>query len=472
MNQVTSVSDGSVCARLEHELKFLFDRINYERQSGFGYPKHFKLDSMRRLLNELHNPQDRYRIIHVAGTKGKGSVARMIGSALHASGIRCGIYSSPHLESIRERIVVDNQLITPGQLADLLGQVRQAVTKLDGLADRRNGRKPSFFEMITAAAMKHFSDQNVERVVLEVGLGGRLDSTNVCNPELCVITNISLDHTRQLGSTLDRIAREKAGIIKSMVPVISGATHPLAASEILETCSVNNSALFELESDFGFDIQSTNSVDFSQIVDFWFKIDSIDCNMSNVRISTVGRHQAENAAVALAALKLVSQNDQQITETAMRRSMGEFSMTGRFDVLAKSPLIIVDMAHNTVSVEALVNTIQTLKSDPTSNQGKTTLIFGSSSDKQVDRMLEAVVPAFERVILTSFVDNPRAMPVSELARLAAAASFQAETSYNPSEAWRLAQQNLGNDDLICVTGSAFLIAEIRPIIKRWLAARD
>ena len=217
----------------EQAIGFLFDRTNFERTPAFS-KQDFKLDRMRRLLELLDNPQSRLPCIHIAGTKGKGSTAIMLAEMLSAAGHRVGLYTSPHVEAFEERMQVAGQRPTPDQIVDLVRRVQVAVRQCESDPQPFN---PTFFEVTTALAWLFFETQQTEIVVLEVGLGGRLDSTNVCSPLTCVLTTISRDHTQMLGSTLSQIAAEKAGIVKPRVPVISGVIGDEAQAVIEETCS-------------------------------------------------------------------------------------------------------------------------------------------------------------------------------------------------------------------------------------------
>ena len=471
--------------RLQAELDFLYGRINYEQTTRVTYPRHYKLESMRQLLKELGNPQNQYAIIHVAGTKGKGSVCKMISGALNAAGILTGVYSSPHIESIRERITLGGRQITEDQLAESLERTRLAVQVLDEKANGEGCRKNSFFEMITATALLYFQNRNAKKVVLEVGLGGRLDSTNICEPELCVITNISLDHTLQLGTTVDRIAREKAGIIKPGVVVVSGVSDPLAAREIHETCSVCNSDLMEIDQDFHFRINQIDGPSQSIRFETWGMLpERHSYHLQDIVLKTVGQHQVSNAAIAIAAINLLTDRFH-IPQNVIRKSLAVFKMIGRCEVLVQHPLIVVDMAHNVASIQALVDMLARLRPNPdnTSNpsnpnlsnpipQGKRKLVFASSCDKDLQGMLARLLPWFDEVIFTRFVENPRATEPLELVRqseLTQESGVQApkiQVAADPQEAWKTVSESLIGEDLLCVAGSAFLVAEMRPMINR------
>ena len=209
--------------KFETQLGKLYGRINYERQAHVA-PKSFDLSKMQGLVQRLDSPEQKYPVIHVAGTKGKGSVCTMLGAILTASGFRTGVYTSPHMETIHQRMAVDGNLITDDQMLAVFERFEPIVAQYDQWLASQNRRPVTFFEFTTSMAMQFFAEQKCDAVVLETGLGGRLDSTNVCQPTLCIVTNISLDHTKQLGTSLEKIAFEKAGIIKPNVPVISGVT--------------------------------------------------------------------------------------------------------------------------------------------------------------------------------------------------------------------------------------------------------
>ena len=230
----------------------LFARINYERHHRAG-PEDFKLSNMVSFLQALGNPHLQFPIVHVAGTKGKGSVSGMVGAILAKSGLNTGVYSSPHLERIHQRIRFNGSEISDSDLHRALAKLAPVIHEFDARAEREDSRKLTFFEVITAAAFQAFAEEHVDAVVLEVGMGGRLDSTNVCQPQISVITNISLDHTRQLGSTIAEIAGEKAGIIKQGVPVVSGVVQPDARDVIRRIAQKKGANLIELGTDFSCD---------------------------------------------------------------------------------------------------------------------------------------------------------------------------------------------------------------------------
>src|SRR4051794_39509914 len=285
--------------------EFLQQRINYERTTNVPYSAaaEFKLDRMGRLMLLLGDPHLGLKAIHIAGTKGKGSTAAMIAAILQAAGYRTGLYTSPHLKCVEERVVIDGQ---PCPSADFLGlaeQVMPAVEQLDREAEATGGLGPTFFEVTTAMAFLRFAQLKVDAAVLEVGLGGRLDSTNVCVPEVCIITSISFDHTKQLGNTLAAIAGEKAGIIKPGVPVVSGVIEPEPRETIAARAAAVGAPLIQRGVDFDFSIPLTthhSPLNTHQIFDY--REPAPPYRLANVQLAMLGAPQAANAAAAIAAV--------------------------------------------------------------------------------------------------------------------------------------------------------------------------
>lgn len=434
---------------------------------------------MFRLLEGLGNPHLACPVIHVAGTKGKGSVCAMIGSILNQAGYKTGIYNSPHLERINQRIVVEGEEITDAELTAVLSKIEPTLDALDAESDSRKSKKLTFFEVITAAAFQHYHDCGLDAVILEVGMGGRLDSTNVCQPDVCVITNISLDHTRQLGATVDKIAAEKAGIIKRDIPVISGVRNRAARDVIRSIAIENGSRLLELGRDFETDFNRSNQT---------FSCLGIDQLRSGLR----GSHQRENAALAIAACDLLRESGWKIGDDEIRNGIGLARLPGRCELFQlQAPLdpnsddptsnsttelnVILDIAHNEASTAALADTLQSEFKEFTSAE-TTTLIFAASREKDVEAMLKPLIETFDRLIVTKYQDNPRGRNSAELAEIAnqlarndrehSAAICEAK---DPKSAWKQAWATASSSNAksaICVTGSAFLIAELRPLVMK------
>ena len=343
-------------ANFAHELQLLLARINYEVRSSTAYSQDFKLGPMKLLLERLGNPQNRGQIVHVAGTKGKGSVSRMIASILQESGLKVGVYSSPHIESLNERFTINGQAISDHNLAILLQRLRTVASQANPVGEIPSDKKAisatvassceplhfySFFEMVTAAALLYFAESEVDWVVLEVGLGGRLDSTNVCQPALCVITNVSIDHVQQLGDTVDKIAWEKAGIIKSTAPVVSGATHDLAVPVVEDACRSHSAPLWLLDRDFEHSTMPSSGSEELLFRTSGELAHGFEYSVNSLRIPAPVRHQMDNAAIAIAAVKVLEQDGLiSISADAFQRGLAEFSLIGRCERLSVSPLIV------------------------------------------------------------------------------------------------------------------------------------
>jgi dihydrofolate synthase/folylpolyglutamate synthase len=452
-------------------LAFLWQRIDYERALVVSYGERaYKLDRMRELLARLGDPQTRLSIVHVAGTKGKGSTAAMTAAVLTAAGYRTGLYSSPHLQTIEERMAVDGQNCPRDQFAGWLERLRPVVESMDAAAARLPGEcGPTYFELTTALALLHFADQRVDAAVLEVGMGGRLDSTNVCLPLVSVITSISFDHTKQLGNTLAAIAGEKAGIIKAGVPVVSGVV-PDEPRKVIEAASqAAGSRLVQLGRDFDFSYRPPLDCDRSDHCarfDYRYTSGQSGRQWNDIELNLLGRHQAANAAVALATLEQLSERGFRIPESAVRAGLKNVRWPARVEVVGRRPTIVIDAAHNLASASALIETI-----DESFAAERRILVFASTKEKDLRGMLALLLPRFDHVIFTRYLNNPRFVPPEELAELAAELGAtrppaSQQLAADPAAAWQQARQLAGPSDLICVTGSFFIAAEMREQIDR------
>jgi dihydrofolate synthase / folylpolyglutamate synthase len=439
-------------------LDFLFDRLNYERTDMPRLPAELRLGRMRRLLRRLGDPHRDLRIVHVAGTKGKGSTSAMIAAALSASGVRTGLFCSPHLHRLEERFRIDGREATSDELLGLVEAVRPAVERLDAGAPELNERAPTFFEITTAMGLLHFAQQATGAVVLEVGLGGRLDSTNVVHPALSVVTTISLDHTRQLGTTTARIAREKAGIIKRSRPVVSGVRGESAREVIRGVARQRRAPLREIDTDFDFTYDPpepplSGPTAGRALVRTW------RTDWGPVEMPLLGAHQAHNAAVALAVLDSLAEQGVSVGRGDVARGFASLTWPARVEVVSERPWLVIDGAHNVASAEALAETLRhCFPSTPR------VLIFGTTRDKDLPGQLSVLLPLFDRVVATRYVENPRSVPPSEIAAVVAAlGAGTAELAPDPASALVVARTVTGSDGLICVTGSLFLAAEARAV---------
>jgi dihydrofolate synthase / folylpolyglutamate synthase len=517
-------------SRRDAALRFLVGRIDYERTQSMPCSEEaMKLDRMRELLGRLGDPQEAVPVVHVAGTKGKGSTSAMIAAMLSAAGYRTGLFTSPHLDRVEERIAIDGQPCSADELVDLVGRVRPAVEAMDqatvsplplgegpgaraeqGLGFRVQGSDspnrqisdlqisdskspnqlgPTYFEIVTAMAFEHFRRRGVNAAVLEVGLGGRLDSTNVCSPAVTIITSISFDHTKQLGDTLAAIAAEKAGIIKPGVPVISGVDADEPRETICRVARQNGCRLIELGVDFCFDYHPPRHLEQAASparFDFHYvkprpvvaqSSATTGRGFTSVELSLLGRHQAANAAVALAAIEELRQSGWTIPEAAVRRGLAEVVWPARVEVVSRRPTVVLDAAHNVASIAALVEVLA-----ESFSARRRLLIFATTQEKDHRGMLQQLLGRFDHVVFTRYSDNPRSVPPADLFEVAKGVSplptnlrsvpgegpgvraAEMEIIATPSEAWDAVRRMATPDDLICITGSFFLASEMRPQI--------
>jgi dihydrofolate synthase/folylpolyglutamate synthase len=469
------LNDAGDAAHARHAaaLSFLMGRINYERVAAAPYGERtLKLDRMRTLLHRVGNPDAGMPIVHIAGTKGKGSTSTLVGAMLHAAGYDVGLYSSPHLEKLEERFAVNGQPCSAEELISLVDRVRPVVEQMDAGGDAVNdpSQRPTFFEITTAIAFMHFADRQVDAVVLEVGLGGRLDSTNVCQPAVTVITSISLDHTRQLGDTTPKIAAEKGGIIKPGVPVIIGPMDAASRGVLATMARQRGSRVIEAGRDFQFEYRPPHEVEARASagrIDFSSHAAEGSWELQDAQLRLLGRHQAANAALALATIGELRRQGWFVSTDAMRIGLAGAALAGRIEVVRRHPTVVLDVAHNVASVQALVECLHESFACE-----RRVLVFAASRDKDVAGMLRALVPHFSRIVVTQFQENPRAVPVGQLLKLCGAelarlgrledAEHLAQRVV-PEEAWRLARRWAADDELVCIAGSVFIAAELRPL---------
>jgi dihydrofolate synthase/folylpolyglutamate synthase len=448
----------------DEALAWVFDRINYERVPHEQYTVNdFKLERTRRLLAALGDPQRDIPAVHIAGTKGKGSTAAMLASVFQAGGYRSGLFTSPHVHRYEERMTVNGAMPAPGEFAELVSTVRRAA---DALERETPDLSPTYFEVTTAIAWLYFLRRDVDVVVLETGLGGRLDATNVCRPLVTVITSISRDHVRLLGNTLSEIAREKAGIIKPGVPVVSGANEAEAAPVIAGFAAARGAPLFQLGRDVRAVRQGLDRDNRSMLPQARIDVEFSGRRRREVRVPLPGEHQARNTALVLASLDLLAERGFAVSSDAVRDGLRRMRWPLRIEVLRTRPLVIADAAHNDASIEALLDTLQATPA------GRRVLIFASSRDKDAADMLRRLDRGFDHFILTRYVHNPRAIPLEDLATVAAEVLTRPfETAPSPQAAWDRAQTVAGPGDLICATGSFFLASEVREIVLSDRSAR-
>lgn len=451
----------------EKALDWLASRIDYERTRLMPYEERsLHLERMRDLLALLGGPERDLCVVHVAGTKGKGSTSAMIAAILQTAGYTTGLFTSPHLERLQERFRINGQTPTDEQTLQLLNAVWPAVCQMDQQAAARTPpeKGPTYFEILTALALLHFAQQKVQAAVLEVGLGGRLDATNVCQPFVSIITSISFDHTQQLGNTLEAIAREKAGIIKPGRPVVSGVVQPEPREVIRQVCQTQQAPLIEGEKDFRYRYQAPKNLPKGPSrgrMDFEYFGPGRPWRLEGVELGLLGRHQAANAALALAAAALFRQAGWKISEQDCREALAHLDWPARCQLLCRRPAVVVDTAHNVASVEALLAVLE-----ESFAPGRRLLLFATTQDKDVPGMLARLLPKFDQVVLTNYLDSPRAMPVEDLGRLAQQIAGRTyPTAPTPDEAWEMIRALAQPDDLICITGSFFLVGQMLPLLR-------
>ncbi len=438
-------------------LKYLFGQTDYEQMLRVRYNRDtFNLDRMRLLLSGLGNPHTKIRAAHIAGTKGKGSTATMLAEMLRTCGYKVGLYTSPHICDVRERIRVDGEMISQAALTRLICKVEPIIAKM---AD-----KPTFFEIFTAMAFQHFANSGVDVAVVEAGLGGRLDSTNVLTPEVCGLTSISLDHTHQLGDTPAKIAAEKAGIFKRDIPAISVCQLPEVKRVLRKTARETGASLMFTGED----------------IDFSYRVESSRQNGCHARICLttprsrfehlpvplLGEHQALNCGLALAMLdQLKLKGYNQISDEKAIRGLSSVYIPGRMELVHRDPRILLDGAHNAASVQALMRAIgQHIPYD------SMVMIFGCAADKDINGMMQQISTGADKVIFTRASGNPRAARPEDLAEMYEQCSGRvAQVTDSLRSAMRIALNAVSREDIICVTGSFYLVGEAKTVLGQGVA---
>jgi len=425
-------------------IAYLYSLADYEKVRIERYtPETLDLSRVERLLAAVGNPHARFPTVHIAGTKGKGSTAAMSEACLRAAGYRTGFYTSPHMHTFRERIQVDRRKIAREEVIALVEEVRPLIERTPGV---------TYFEAITAIGFLHFARSKVDVAVIEVGLGGRLDATNVLTPEVSVITSLSLDHTYLLGNTLAEIAREKAGIIKLGIPAVS-APQRAEAIKVLEAVSQERgSSLTEVGRDWDYDPGSADldgqAFTARRITGGGSELDG------EYWIPLLGRHQLENATNAIAALDIMHQRGFHIPIEAVHEGLRSVCWPGRMEILSREPLVIVDGAHNSYSAQVLCRALEEWFPDQ-----RWMLIFGASADKDIAGMLKVLLPISEYTIVTRS-DHPRAASPVELADVVAVVGGGAEVSVNVRKSLRRGLALMDPASGLLVTGSTHLVADV------------
>lgn len=409
------------------------------------------LERIEALLEALGKPHEKLRFVHIGGTNGKGSTAAVIASILEASGYRVGLYTSPYLVQFTDRMSINGRDIEPERLVELVRKVKPLVEEI--AADPELGQ-PTEFEVVTAIALAYFAEEAPDYVVFEVGLGGRLDATNIVTPEITVITTVSLEHTQVLGDTVEAVAFEKAGIIKEGRPVVT-ATKDKALDVVEKTCRDKEAPLYRLGKEF--EVERLAGGLNGQL----FRYRGLEHNYEGLHTKLMGRHQLENTAMALAVLELLSKKGAAMSEEAIREGLQKTSWPGRLEILRRSPLVVIDGAHNLEAIQGLRDAVSDLFS-----YRKLVLVLGLLSDKAAPEILKEIVPLADVLVLTK-PNSPRAAEPEELEQIAgefvdAPILVEEEIEEAVSRGLSLAKA----PDLLLFAGSLYLISDVRHILKK------
>jgi dihydrofolate synthase/folylpolyglutamate synthase len=398
------------------------------------------LATMRRILAGLGNPHRGVRSIHIAGTNGKGSVASGLAAILRCSGYRVGLYTSPHLVRFNERIQVDGEPITDADIVRLYRKVQKALPA---------GREPTFFEFTTAMALDEFGRRRVDWAVIETGMGGRLDATNVITPELAIITNISLEHREYLGNTIARIAFEKAGIIKRRRPVVTGVRQPSAWAVLRKTARRKSAPVYRLGDAFSFRRTGAGAFTYRGIHQVW----------PDMATGLRGDYQLENAALVLAACELLLGKAPRISLASMRAGLSAHRWPGRLEVVSEKPLVMLDGAHNLDAAKQLARYVRTHFT------GRAiTLVVGILDDKPYAAMLKLLLPMATRVVATQAKIN-RALPAEKIEAVARTLISDVRIIRDVGEALSCAVATATAESVILVAGSLYVVGEVKAALE-------
>lgn len=432
-------------------LDFIYSQIDFSLTKQQRYSEEvFNLDRMRQFMHRLGNPQNTYNTIHVAGTKGKGSISAMIASVLVSAGYQTGFYSSPHMLDYTERIQVNGISIEQDDFLKIVNEMYPVIQEVQGLTT---------FEITTGIAFQHFMKRKVDFGVIEVGLGGRLDATNIIIPEISVIASISLDHTAILGDTIEAIAAEKAGIIKKGVPVVVSPQKESVMQVFEEKSKEEDAPLYKnidlLEYHSRTSTLETQKFTVSYPASIVEKEDDPDVQHIQIQLPLLGKHQMENAGTAFCALKILQNHGFKVSDKNIQDGLQNVSWPGRFEVLQQYPFVIIDAAHNYESSLRLIDTIQELFPSQ-----KITLIFGASEDKDIKGMLRNFAQISKMVIFTKST-HPRAAEPEKMQQLIRSPLCDTIIIEDVQEALNFALKEAKDEEIIVASGSIFIAAAVR-----------
>ena len=436
-------------------LAYIEKFIDYERSPDFSrQARLYNLNRISLLLERLGNPQDRLQVIHIAGSKGKGSTAALIASVLTHAGYKTGLFTSPHLITPRERCQINNELISESDIAYYIDKLKPAI---DTVSASEFGRV-SFFEIYTALAFSYFADKATDFAVIEVGLGGRLDATNVVTPVTTVITPIGLEHTAILGETYSEIAGEKAEIIKHGCPLALAPQHPEARAVFEKVASERSVPIIEVKASLQRDsdtsgsriIYNTEGLPVAQCFDVETNSDSYP----QLTIPLLGHHQFVNATTALAGLECLIRQGYLIPRTSVYAGFKNVQWNGRIQQIMSAPIVVLDGAHSPVSMEALCRTLR-----ESFRYTQVIFVVGLMKDKNLTTIGNIVSKTADTVIATQIANNPRVMPAERIQNAWAATCPKVTVCPDPDKAIEKALSNASPTDLICITGSLYLVGQ-------------
>ena len=437
----------------DEAIKYLFNRTNYEQEKHLRYNVDtFNLKRMEHLLSLVGNPHTKVDTVHIAGTKGKGSTATMLAKMIEANGYKVGLYTSPHVVDLHERIIVNSEMISRSAMLGLLNRIYKAVETVSKTS------APTFFEIMTAIAFMHFADTKADVAVIETGMGGRLDSTNVIKPKVVGITNLSFDHQKQLGNTIGEIAKEKAGIFKPGVPIVTVQQDP-DAMRVLKAQAAAVKAPFSVT---GVDIDFSHRFETSSEHGPHNRVclTTPTSKFEHLRVPLLGIHQAINCGLALAMLDKLKACGFDIDNDKSIAGLAKVKLPGRMEMICEDPRILIDGAHNAASIRALMYAIgQSIPYD------SMIVIFGCNEDKDAKGMLQELQYGADKVVFTRS-NSAKAKSPDELVEMYAAISGKmCQSAPAIGEALRLAKSAVDKEDLICITGSFYLIGQAKVRFK-------
>ena len=439
-------------------IKFLESFIDYEKIFGSYYtPEREKLASIRALLDRIGNPHIDLNCVHIAGTKGKGSTAAMTASIFSAAGLKTGLYTSPHLIDFRERIQINGQMISKEACVRHVEGIREAAI---AVRDDPAISELSFFEVYTTLAFHYFKHEACDMVVLETGLGGRLDATNVITPLACAITLIGHDHQAILGDTLEEIAVEKAGILKKDVPAIIAPQETSVREVIAKEAKQRGAPVYwvsqgEVKGSCG----SQVVVEYLSVQNT-FSVDGILHAYPRLEMKLLGRHQMVNAATAIGLAELATRYRFPLPVEAVENGIKQVYWPGRFQIVEKNPTVVLDGAHNPESAVVLRKTLEEYI-----QYEKLTIVFGGMGDHNLRAVAETLFPLADEVILTR-TQNPRATMPDVLKKMTEDLCKRSDVAANATEAMELARRSVGPQDAILVTGSLYLVGDVLSLINK------